>query len=88
MKRVKSKPEEVWLYQDKWGGWDFSFDPPLKRYESRTVRMVNAVKASKLHTEVRRLRKALRDILIQGAGCGHVEGDIAAAALRPRRGRK
>ena len=37
--------------------------------------------------ENRRLRKALRRILEEGSGEGYTEGDIAAAALRPRGGK-
>ena len=60
MKRAKAKPEEVWLHQDKWGSWDFSFDPPLKRYELKMVRMVNAAVVTALRSEIRRLREDLK----------------------------
>lgn len=60
MKHTKAKPEEVWLHQDKYGLWNFSFDPPLKRYELGMVRMVNATKVTELRAEVRRLREDLK----------------------------
>lgn len=82
MKRAKAKPEEVWLYKDKWGSWDFSFDPPLKRHELKMVRMVTAAEADQLRAEVKRLRAALRSILREGSGPGYTEGDIATEALK------
>jgi hypothetical protein len=60
MKRAKAKPEEVWLHQDKWGSWDFSFDPPLKRHELKMVRMVNEAEVAALRSEVRMLRADLK----------------------------
>jgi len=60
MKTAKAKPEEVWLHQDKWGSWDFSFDPPLKRHELKMVRMVNEAEVTALRLEVRRLREDLK----------------------------
>lgn len=80
MTRAKAKPEEVWLNQDKWGSWDFSFDPPLKRYRHEYVRMVNEAEVARLKAEVKHLRAEMKETgkwLVDAT----VRKDWAAAAM-------
>jgi hypothetical protein len=37
-----SAPTEVWFRQNKNGWWEWSFDPPVKRYELKFTRLVLA----------------------------------------------
>ena len=81
----RETPKEVWLHHDKRTGWNFSFDPPLKRYEVSMHRMVSADSNAALRAEARRLRKALAPLANGSTYREHL--DAGLAALKPKKTR-
>ena len=84
----RESPKEVWLHHNVRTGWQFSFDPPLKRFETQMHRMVSADVVLRQRAEIRRLRRAMRQASEEAyKGLGFDASDTLEEALAPKRRR-